>query len=75
MCALAGVAQWIERQPVNQKLTGSIPSQRHMPGLRARCPAGVTRETIDGGISHTSMFPSLPLSLKVNKILKKEIRI
>ena len=25
--ALAGVAQWIEHQPVNQKVTGSIPSQ------------------------------------------------
>ena len=25
--ALAGVAQWIEHQPKNQKVTGSIPSQ------------------------------------------------
>ena len=25
--ALAGVAQWIEHQPVNQRVTGSIPSQ------------------------------------------------
>ena len=25
--ALAGVAQWIECQPVNQSVTGSIPSQ------------------------------------------------
>ena len=25
--ALAGVAQWIECQPVNQRFTGSIPSQ------------------------------------------------
>ena len=25
--ALAGVAQWIERWPVNQRVTGSIPSQ------------------------------------------------
>ena len=25
--ALAGVAQWIERQPVNQMIIGSIPSQ------------------------------------------------
>ena len=25
--ALAGVAQWIERQPVNQRVTGLIPSQ------------------------------------------------
>ena len=26
-CALAGVAQWVEHQPVNQKVAGSIPSQ------------------------------------------------
>ena len=25
--ALAAVAQWIEHQPVNQRVTGSIPSQ------------------------------------------------
>ena len=25
--ALTGVAQWIERQPVNQRVTGLIPSQ------------------------------------------------
>ena len=25
--ALAGVAQWIEHQPANQKVAGSIPSQ------------------------------------------------
>ena len=25
--ALAGVAQWIEHQPVNQSVAGSIPSQ------------------------------------------------
>ena len=35
---LAGVAQWIEHQPMNQKVTCLIPSQ-HMPGLWARSPA------------------------------------
>ena len=25
--ALAGVAQWVEHQPVNQRVAGSIPSQ------------------------------------------------
>ena len=34
--ALAGVAQWIECQPANQRVTGSIPSLGHMPGLRVR---------------------------------------
>ena len=31
--ALAGVAQWIEPGPANQKVTNSIPSLGHMPGL------------------------------------------
>ena len=34
--ALASVAQWIERQPVNQRDTGSIASQDILPGLQAR---------------------------------------
>ena len=36
--ALAGVAQWIECQPVNQRVTDS--QSEHMPGLRARFPEG-----------------------------------
>ena len=32
--ALAGVAQWIECQPVNQRVTGSIPSQGTCLGCR-----------------------------------------
>ena len=36
--ALAGVAQWIEHQPVNRRVAGSIPSLGHMPVLRARSP-------------------------------------
>ena len=31
---LAGVAQWIERGPVNQKVTGSIPTQGTCLGCR-----------------------------------------
>ena len=31
---LAGVAQWIERQPANQRVTGSIPSQGTCLGCR-----------------------------------------
>ena len=38
--ALADVAQWLEYGPANQRVTGSIPSLRHMPGLRARSPVG-----------------------------------
>ena len=32
--ALAGVAQWIEHQPVNQRVTGLIPSQATCLGCR-----------------------------------------
>ena len=33
---LVSVAQWIECGPVNHRVTGSIPSLGHMPGLQAR---------------------------------------
>ena len=32
--ALAGVAQWIEGQPVNQRVSGSLPSQGTCLGCR-----------------------------------------
>ena len=41
---LAGVAQWIEHQPENQGVTGSIPRLGHMPGLQARFPVRGARE-------------------------------
>ena len=34
--ALAGVAQWIEHQPANPKVTGSIPGQSTCLGFGAR---------------------------------------
>ena len=37
--ALAGVAQWIERQPTNQRVTGLIPSQ----GTCVGCGSGPGR--------------------------------
>ena len=55
--ALAGVAQWIEHQPVNQRVTGSIPSHStclvcgHIPIWG--CVRG----------NHTLMFLSLSFSL------------
>ena len=39
-CALAGVAQWIERRPVNQRGHQSDSQSGHMPGLQARHPVG-----------------------------------
>ena len=64
--ALAGVAQWIELQIAKQRVGGSIPSQGTCLG------AGRVRG------NHTMMFLSLPfsllpLSLKINKILKIKI--
>ena len=38
--ALAGVAQWIERRPANQRVAGSIPILGYMPELQARTPIG-----------------------------------
>ena len=35
---LAGVAQWIECQPANQRVADLIPSLGHMPELWARSP-------------------------------------
>ena len=70
---LAGVAQWVESQPVKRKVAGLIPSLGHMPGLWARSPVQANeRQPID--VSSTfqcffpSLSPSLPLSLKINKI-------
>ena len=40
--ALAGIAQWIEHGPANQRVASSIPSLGHMPGLQARSPVGGT---------------------------------
>ena len=42
--ALAGVAQCIECRSAKQRVTGSIPSLGHMPGLWARFPVGRAQE-------------------------------
>ena len=52
--ALSSVTQWIERQPANQKVTGSIPSD----GVAGQVPSkGRARGT------HTAMFLSLSFFL------------
>ena len=64
--ALAGVAQWIECQPSNQSVVGSIPSQ----GTRLGCGPG-PHEGAHERLLHIDV--SLPLflppflSLKINK--------
>ena len=67
--ALAGVAQWIERPPSNQRVAGSIPSQ----GTCLGCRPGPSEGHMRG--NHTLMFLSfsfsLPSPLSKNKINKK----
>ena len=55
--ALAGVVQWIDPHPVDQRVGCQFSSwSGHMSGLRARTP--VTEQCF----SHTSMFLSLSFS-------------
>ena len=62
LSSLAGVAQWIECLPANQKVTSSIPNLGHMPGLRARSQVGGTQEVSTHWCFSPSLSPSLLLS-------------
>ena len=42
--ALAGVTQWIEHQPVNQRVASLIPSQGTCLGCRPASPVGGMQE-------------------------------
>ena len=71
--ALAGGAQWPERRPVNRRVTCSFPlgAQAWAAGQAS------SRGRVRG--NHTLMFlsslsPSIPFSLKINKIFKKSIK-
>ena len=63
--ALAGVAQWVECQPGNQRLAGLIPSQ----DARLHCRPGPQEEALKRQ-PHTDVLslslPPFP-SLKINK--------
>ena len=66
---LTGVAQWIERRPANQRVTGSIPSQGTCLGCRPGAWLRVCeRQPID---VYLSLSFSLPFSKNKNKIFKK----
>ena len=69
--ALAGVAQWIEHQPVNQRVTGLIPSQGTFLGCGTGPQVGACeKQPFDTFLAYQcfspSLFYSLSLSLKVN---------
>ena len=74
--ALAGMAQWIECQPGNQRVAGSIPSQDTCLGCRFSPWSGCLLEATYRCFSHTSMIlsplflPPSPLS-RINKKEKK----
>ena len=70
--ALAGVTQWIERQPLDQKVAGSVPGQGMCLGCGPGLQLGMCeRQPIDVSLAHRcfspSLSPSLPCSLKINK--------
>ena len=61
--ALAGITQWIERQSVNQNITGSIPGQGKCFQLGA-CERQLINVSLEHQFFSTSLSPSLPISLK-----------
>ena len=72
LTALAGVAQWIEHQSVNQKVAGSIPSQGTCLGCGPGPQLGACeRQPINVSLTHWSfppfLSPSLLFYLKINK--------
>ena len=59
--ALAGVTQWIECQPANRKVTGSIPSQGTCLGCRPGPQLGACeRQPTDVSLTHWYFCPFLP---------------
>ena len=60
--ALAGVAQWIECQPVNQRVAGSIPIQGTCPGCGPGPQWGACERQPHTEVSHPLFllpFPSV----------------
>ena len=52
MYALAGVAQWIEHQPANQKVTSLIPSEGALSGGPDHPLRACERQPIDIFLTH-----------------------
>ena len=68
--ALAGVGQWIEHRPVNQRVACSIPVRAHA-WVEGPVPSSGGCERQPDIDVFLPLSPSLPFSLKINKILKK----
>ena len=62
--ALAGVAQWIECQPINQRIPGSILSQGTFLGCESGPQKGVHKKQPHVDVSFPLFLPSSPLSKK-----------
>ena len=58
--ALASVAQWIECQPTNQRVTGLIPSQGTRLGCGPGPQHGVHKKQPYIGVSLPLFLPSFP---------------
>ena len=74
--ALAGVAQWIEHRHGNQRVASLIPNQGTCLGWGPGPWLGVCeRQPVDVSLTHqcfsSSLSPSLPISLKINKTFFK----
>ena len=66
--ALAGIAQWIERRPANQKVSGSIPSQGTCLGCRPGPWWGARKKQPHTDVSLP--LPSLSSPVSKNKYIK-----
>ena len=65
---LAGVAQWTECRPANQKVTGLIPSQGTCLGCRPGLQLGADkRQLINVSLTHQCFSLSLPPLMSKNK--------
>ena len=64
--ALAGLAQWIEHRPMNQRVTGSIPSQGTLLGCGPGPQWGACERQPHIDVSLPVFLLPFP-SLKINK--------
>ena len=68
------MAQWIECQPANQRVAGSIPSQGTCPGCGSGPRLGeCERQLVEVSLTHQCFSPSLTISpKKISTTLKKK---